>query len=321
MLYLLMVTLALANGEECSCSATCSSSDSSRGDDFCSSVDAKLNQLESMCNKSSSHGSFPPYIPISCKDIEVNWPNSPSGYYNIVNDVGQVMLAYCHMEKLCDSSGPWTRVAYLNMTSPFQTCPGNLREYGANGIRVCGRPTSNTGSCSSVYFHVSSEPYSSVCGRVTGYQYATTSAVDAGTSRSIDTYYVDGVSLTYGTPRNHVWTFMTGLLDNTPSPSQYICPCGPGSSQTPPSFIGDNYFCEAGNPTSQHARILHTSDPLWDGQNCGTNEGPCCSVSGIPWFHRQFSSSTTEYLELRICADQDTNDEDAPIGHYEIYVQ
>ena len=202
-----MVTLAL-DGEECSCSVTFSSSDSSRGDDFCSAVDTKLNQLVSMCNI-SSHGSFPPYIPTSCKDIEVNWPNSASGYYNIVNDFGQVMVAYCHMEKLCDSSGPWTRVAYLNMTSPFQTCPGNLREYGANGIRVCGRPTSNTGSCSSVYFHVPSEPYSSVCGRVTGYQFASTSAAQGAAGRSINTYHVDGVSLTYGTPRNHVWTFVT----------------------------------------------------------------------------------------------------------------
>ena len=118
------------------------------------------------------------------------------------------------------------------------TSPGILREYGANGIRVCGRPTSNTGSCSSVYcMFLYSEPYSSVCGRVTGYQFASTSAAQGTAGRSINTYYVDGVSLTYGTPRNHVWTFMTGLVDNTPSKSYHRCPCAPGSSQKFPSFL------------------------------------------------------------------------------------
>ena len=32
--------------------------------------------------------------------------------------------------------------------------------------------------------------------------------------------------------------------------------------------------------------ILYTSDPLWDGQDCGSLESPCCNVPGIPWFHR-----------------------------------
>ena len=36
-------------------------------------------------------------------------------------------------------------------------------------------------------------------------------------------------------------------------------------------FIGSHYFCESGNPNSTtHHSILYTSDPLWDGQDCGS---------------------------------------------------
>ena len=51
-------------------------------------------------------------------------------------------------------------------------------------------------------------------------------------------------------------------------------------------FVGSNYFCESGNPDSSISLKLYTSDPLWDGQGCGAQEGICCSVPGLPWFHR-----------------------------------
>ena len=55
-----------------------------------------------------------------------------------------------------------------------------------------------------------------MCGRVVGYQYASTDAVDTfigGTSihNDINSYYVDGVSITRGSPRQHVWALMAGL--------------------------------------------------------------------------------------------------------------
>ena len=50
---------------------------------------------------------FPP--PKSCQEIKDKCPRSPSGYYTLVS--GKV---YCHMEDLCNTSGGWTRIAYLN---------------------------------------------------------------------------------------------------------------------------------------------------------------------------------------------------------------
>ena len=67
------------------------------------------------------------------------------------------------------------------------------------------------------------------------------------------------------------------------------------------------------------ANILYTSDPLWDGSNCRSYEAPCCTAPGLPWFHRNYSSTTTDYIELRVCGDY--SGEDSPVSFYEIYVK
>ena len=62
--------------------------------------------------------------------------------------------------------------------------------------------------------------------------------------------------------------------------------------------------------------ILYTKDPLWDGKGCGTHETICCSVPGLPWFHRDYGNvTTTDYIELRVCADQTTAYEDVPVKY------
>ena len=101
-----------------------------------------------------------------------------------------------------------------------------------------------------------------------------------------------------------------------------MCPCSTGSSQTVPSFLGNHYLCESGNHAISWANVLYTSDPLWDGQDCDSLESPCCNVPGIPWFHRDYgSTTTTDYIELRVCGNQATADEDNPVGFCEIYIK
>ena len=101
------------------------------------------------------------------------------------------------------------------------------------------------------------------------------------------------------------------------------CPCNTGSTTPVQSFIGNDYFCESGNPATTFMGILYTDDPLvlWDGEGCGGDEGPCCNAPGIPWFHKVFNSPTTDYIELRVCRDQDAENEDSPVSMYEIYVK
>ena len=222
---------------------------------------------------------------------------------------------------LCGSGG-WTRLAYLNMSDSTQNCPSGFRLYQSRGVRACGRPETNNGSCVSVQFPSNGISYSQVCGRVVGYQYNSPDAVHnyhCSNRIDLDSFYVDGVSITRGYPRQHVWTLMAGFsqLD-----SHYSCPCSAGNSQQVQSFIGSHFFCESGNPTRKVVRKLYTPDPLWDGKGCGSNETACCTAPGLPWFHRDYgTNTTTDYLELRVCCDQNTGDEDVPVSYYEIYVK
>ena len=93
-----------------------------------------------------------------------------------------------------------------------------------------------------------------MCGRVVGYQYTSPDAIDTvyGTGHNdINSHYVDGVSLTHGSPRQHIWTFMCGLMAS----NLYLnggkgnCHCSQGSNYNfdLQSFIENDYFCESGD--------------------------------------------------------------------------
>ena len=253
----------------------------------------------------------------SCEDIKTMSPSAPSGCYNITKYDGITQRVYCDMEHshryLCGSTG-WTRVAYLNMSDPLQQCPAELRLYNEGGVRACGRQTSSRGSCDSVTFSTNNcINYSQVCGRVIGYQYGTPDALWGRNQQIIDTPYVDGVSITHGSPRQHIWTLMGGNSET--GEDNYHCPCNTGSTANVPPF---DYFCESGNPLTGWSITLYPNDPLWDGEGCGNKEGPCCN---FPWFHKVLNSSTTDYIELRVCGDEGTGNEDVPVSLYEIYLK
>ena len=253
---------------------------------------------------------------VTCGDIGKYWPNTSSGYYKVVGKGGAAYNKYCSIEELhggnrCGSGG-WTRLAYLDMSDATQNCPSGFRLYQSGGVRACGKPS---GGCVSVQFPSNGISYSQICGRVKGYQYGHTDALN--NYKNINSYYVEGVSITRGSPRQHVWTLIAGRSESDTSSSS--CPCNNGSAESVQSFIGNNYFCESGSP-SYPSTTLHTSDPLWDGQGCGSLESSCCNVPGIPWFHRDYgSNTTTDYIELRVCAS--ASSEDTPISNIDIYVK
>ena len=260
-------------------------------------------------------------LPTSCKELKSRSSDSSSAFYVLASANGSTdYAAYCNMGLLCGSGGGWTRLAYLDMSDATQNCPSGFRLYQSGGVRACGRDSSSAG-CASVQFPSNGISYSQICGRVTGYQYGHTDGLH--THSSIDSTYLEGVSITRGSPRQHVWTLMAGYGEARSTSD--ACPCNTGSSVSVQSFIGNNYFCESGNTASSSpSQILYTSDPLWDGQGCGGAEGPCCNVPGIPWFHRDYdSTTTTDYIELRVCADNGAEgyEEDSPVSYYEIYVK
>lgn len=221
---------------------------------------------------------------------------------------------------VCGSTG-WTRVAYLDMSDIAEECPQEFRLYQSNGIRACGRQATDIATCDSITLATDGQTYQMVCGRVIGYQFGSTNAIhnDGAGHNDIDSAYLDGVSLTYGSlPRKHVWSFLAGFQEV--AAGELNCPCNIGSDVVVQSFIGDDYYCEAGNPEVSWSAILY-ADPLWNGKGCRGIEGGCCSVPDIPWFQKVLDTPTTEDLELRICGDQGTGNEDNPVGLYEIYIK
>ena len=230
------------------------------------------------------------------------------------------------LTRLCNCGGPgWRRAAYLNMSDPTQTCPPAW-ELITTPRRSCARP-SNAGnrSCYSAMFSTQGIQYSQVCGRIIGYQVGQPQAFLNSGGNSIDERYVDGVSLTYGSPRQHIWTFANALEEIQDHPPSQ-CPCTNSSEQTTiniPSFISDDYFCETGVPPGQPFRYnsrFYADDPLWDGQGCGPTSS-CCTFNNPPWFCKPLPQSTNADLEVRLCSYADASIENTPVELVDIYVK
>ena len=211
------------------------------------------------------------------------------------------------------------RVAQIDMTNPFQSCPSGFRLRTAPK-RACGRHGSG---CVSTTFQVHGVQYSRVCGRVIAYQHSSPDAFAPyylNRHRTIDDLYVDGVSLTHGqNPRKHIWTF-AAAVDETQH-SEAVCPCTKTDTAytgAVPPFIGQDYFCDTGSRNQFHY-IFYSNNPLWDGAGCGTTS-TCCSFNNPPWFCKQLPQPTTDDIELRLCGDESLSNEDIGMEIVELYV-
>ena len=254
----------------------------------------------------------------SCKEIYECNPDSPSGYY--WRNSSPLEMMYCEMNttRCGDITGGWTRVARIDMTSPEETCPSPLQTIPSP--RSCSR--AGGAGCSSVYYSTLGINYTQVCGRAIGYQHATADAFYgyAGLGKDIDSPYVDGLSITYDTPRRHLWTYAVGAAESGDADrpgSGITCPCAPVSGAQPPSFVQDHYYCESGNVAGLVFGQWFTEDPLWDGEGCPTNN-TCCDPPNLPWFNRAIEPPSTADIELRLCQDQ--GDEDVGLELFELYV-
>ena len=174
----------------------------------------------------------------SCSVIDKLHPSAPSGYYIITPNYERVEAVYCDMEgDNCGGEGGWTRIANINMTLPGTSCPEGLPQLSFNNAvsNLCGRDNANVVGCNSTVFNTFGLNFTKICGRVRGYQFSSTQAFDFGKD-NINLAYLDGVSITYGSPRHHIWSYVTGWNSN--------CPCNVDSSAISPSFVAADYYCE-----------------------------------------------------------------------------
>ena len=225
----------------------------------------------------------------------------------------------CPTDYSCGGSTGWRRVVYLNMSAPSQQCPSMWREI-TTPHRVCGRRSTTDASCEGLNYSTGSAQYNQVCGRIIGYQFGNTNSF-LNSSWSVDTYYVDGVSVTHGSPANTSGHSLMVLM-NFPhiSPMQHV-PVSLGALMET-VFVGQNYFCESGLTLySGSNHIFHPdSDPLWDGEGCGPTSS-CCTFHSPPWFNVTLSSPTTDNIEVRICDRASIQNSDTLIQLMELYVK
>ena len=221
--------------------------------------------------------------------------------------------------------GPWFNIVHLNMSDPSQQCPSACREYNSSGVRACRRPDTTSGSCPGTVYVINRQLYRRVCGRVIGYQIGSPDAFGLNArSQTIDSYYVYGVSITHGTPRNHIWTYAAGTTEGgAVFSSGSNCPCvdPPAQRALPPSFVGNDYYnCESGNAGSSYqSGHLYNADRLWDGQQ---SEGECCNNGkSPPWFSVELPNPTTDDIEVRICSAEGAIHDDVPVELLEMHIQ
>ena len=260
----------------------------------------------------------------SCEDIYKNYPETGDkpGYYQ----VNGTHWAYCNMTAIAGDDfiptcagvgGGWRRIANVNITAG-DTCPGGWHKDTQSGVSFCKKSINGPG-CNAALFSTNGIHYSKVCGRAKGYQKGHPWGGFRGYrsyQQKLDGYYVDGLSITYSSPRQHIWTYATGAYDNI----TYIgnCPCAAGGL-APPSFVGKSYYCESGRTLEDFHPVYHFDDPLWDGSGCITSH--CCDDATQPWFYYELSGTTTSDIEARICDVRVFSDGFTMIDQLEIYIQ
>ncbi len=146
---------------------------------------------------------------------------------------------------------------------------------------------------------------------------------------TLSLHNVSGVSITHGAPgsRRHIWTFAAAIGYHCPDLRNYLCPCSNNNTEWPyrvPSFIGNDYFFEAGRHIVGNCNYEYGSyypdDVLWDGQGCPASSS-CCGLNSPPWFCNTLPDSTSDDLEIRLCGINIVLYEDTLLSLVDIHVK
>ena len=231
-------------------------------------------------------------------------------------------------EHPCGGSG-WQQVVNLDFSDSNTDCPSGWTQTNyPRKPHTCGRTGSEL--CHMTSFPVDGA-YSRVCGRIRAYQYGI--GVGFGDfhyfNTALDSWYLDGVSLTHGGTPTHIWSFANGWSQFRDDQGQDIqhfkCPCDGGTD--PPPYVADDYFCESVIEdeitfitVNNYFGMLHDDNPLWDGDGCAESS-TCCSRINHPYFVKQLDIPTSDPIDARICVDNFDSNYDVAVELVEIYVQ
>ena len=214
------------------------------------------------------------------------------------------------------------RIGYFYTGRHLAECPPSLERFAYNKRWYCRQSVDV--NCSSVYFDSLGNEIKEVCGMIVAYQWNTPDAFHASSGQTIDDPYMDGISITQGFPRQHIWTYAVGAYENTGGHCITCkCPCSSGGNgnTSPPSFVGGDYYCDSGN-TKPYAEPVVYPDRLWDSSGVSCVSGStCCDNPDQPWFRKKLTTPSTDNIEVRWCGNSAKTGEAAATTQVEVYVQ
>jgi len=265
---------------------------------FRSSVEvlrAKLNKLQVDIEDLSEVTHVAPGYPnlhSSCEDILKSDPFSSSGYYFTKSESGQLRSVYCRMERCGTDDKPWTRVAYLNLDN----CPPGTKAKVFHGKKTCLVERDKeylNGNCTEIVYPISQkDSYSKICGKIQGYSVGTLDGIVFKSVTDVNRFYVDGVSVVTG--NTHVWTLVAGKC----------------LANKIPQFVGTHWGCTDVGICHKIGKFCH-EHILWVNPRHDSNR---------QWFNRE-SLQGASNITVRVCRDQNPDDEDIALKEIELYIK
>ncbi len=185
--------------------------------------------------------------------------------------------------------------------------------------RVCIVPgTTDTTASISIANPIAT--YRDVMTTVTGYQRGSSDGFQPD-METIDSVYVDGLSVTTASPRQHVATFASGYGEDSgcgASLDMCNCPCVGGSAAA--SFIAaGGYRCEAGSRGMPQSAMLSRPDPLFDGMDVAATS--CAAEASAEPIRTTLAAPTSSDLEARLMRDEPLQAEGLGVYRFAVWVR
>ncbi len=198
--------------------------------------------------------------------------------------------------------GSWRRVAHFDFRNNVASCPQKLR-YNFQPPS-CIRSVIQAGCTSVILFPSNSTQYSRVCGRLQGLQRGSVDGFmkysSLRRSSILHNNYVDGVVLTYQqNPRRHIWTFAASNDAHLNRNNTILKPCSPCDCNRPFFLNPSQYSCSLKPQCSD----IQCHIPEWSYA-----------------FNRELPRPTTGRIEMRVCRDEDRENEDILITLIDLYI-
>ncbi|OGQ18348.1 MAG: hypothetical protein A2138_20615 [Deltaproteobacteria bacterium RBG_16_71_12] len=163
--------------------------------------------------------------------------------------------------------------------------------------------------------------FSEMRGVVRAFGFGVSDAFAAGIL-DIEGPYVDGLAVTRGVPRRHVFSFAHGITDayaTSGTGAAPNCPCDGGAAAPP--FVGLDYRCEApADGEVSGVRVWDNVDLLFDGADIGD---PLCVAAAetAPDFTVVLPEVSADVVELRIVANGGATNENIDVVAVDLWVR